>query len=93
MTALTFARQHFVWWPLNPVALPIAVVHWTHYLWFSIFLAWLAKALALRYGGPKLYFRTRPLFLGMVLGQYVGAGFWCAVHALMGVRGYWIFVL
>jgi hypothetical protein len=85
MTVFTVARHSLVWWPINPVALPIAGVVWTQYLWFSVFLAWLIKTRVLKYGGPKLYMTLRPMFLGLVLGQYTGAAFWVMVDALTGV--------
>jgi len=93
MVLFTMARHQFVWWPFNPVGLPIAVVGWTHKMWFSIFLAWLIKSRVLKYGGPKLYLRLRPLFLGLVLGQYTGAAVWIVIDGINGVTGnsvFWI---
>ena len=87
MVCFTVARHRFVWWPFNPVGLPVSVVAWTHQLWFSIFLAWVVKTRVLRYGGPRLYRRLRPMFLGLVLGQYAGAAFWIMVDGLCGVTG------
>ena len=93
MVLLTLARHRFAWWPVNPVGLPIAVVLWTQYLWFSIFIAWIIKTRVLKYGGPRLYKKLRPMFLGLVLGQYTGAVFWLVVDAFAGVTGnrtFWI---
>ncbi len=42
--------------------------------WFGIFLAWLVKAIVLRYGGVVLYRKVRPLFVGLILGTCVGVG-------------------
>ena len=91
MVAFTVARHTFVWWPLNPVGLPISVVAWTRYLWFNVLLAWLIKSRFLKYGGPKLYLKMRPFFLGLVLGHYSGAAFWVVVHAINGVTGNLVF--
>jgi len=93
MVFITLARHRFIWWPLNPVGLPISVVVWTQYLWFSVFLAWLIKVHVLKYGGPKFYLKLRPFFLGLVLGQYAGAAFWLVIDGLTGVtanRTFWI---
>jgi len=86
MLLMSMARRQFAWWPINPVGLPIAVVSWTQYLWFSVFLAWVLKSRFLKYGGPKLYLKLRPLFLGLVLGQYTGAAFWTIVDVITGMR-------
>ena len=50
----------------------------------TLFLAWLVKALVLRYGGLRGYRMALPFFLGLVLGEF-GAGF---VRTLFGRRRY-----
>ena len=40
----------------------------------SIFIAWLTKALILKFGGLNSYRRMAPLFLGMFMGYLVGVG-------------------
>ena len=56
-------------------------------MFFSVFLAWLFKTVVLRYGGPGLYLRTRPFFLGLILGQFVTAGVWYVVDHFTGTSG------
>lgn len=80
MGLLMVARQRFLWWPFHPLGFPISAVFGT--MFFSVFLAWLLKTLAMRYGGPKLYLQTRPFFLGLILGQFVTAGIWYAIDYL-----------
>jgi hypothetical protein len=91
MVVLTFARHAFVGWPINPVGLPIATVRWTQRLWFSVLLAWVFKTRVLKYGGPKLYIKLRPVFLGLILGQYSGAAFWIIIDAVTGTTGNRVF--
>jgi hypothetical protein len=55
----------FVGFPLHPVGRPWASPLPTYRVWFSVFIAWLLKAMILRYGGPRLYLRLRPFFLGL----------------------------
>jgi len=93
MVVLILARQHFLWWPLHPIGYPIGCVWIMDQVWFSIFLAWLVKAVALKYGGPKLYGTLRPFFLGMILGQFVIAGTWLIIDYFTGMTDnsvFWI---
>ena len=85
MGLLLAARQHLFWWPFHPLGFPISAVFGT--MFFSVFLAWLCKGLVLRYGGPVLYLRTRPLFMGLILGQFVTAGLWYAIDYWAGESG------
>jgi len=93
MAALMFLNQRLVWWPLHPLGFPIASLWLTDELWFSIFLAWAAKAIVLRYGGADLYKRTRLFFLGLILGQYAVSGIWIVIDYFTGKVGnslFWI---
>jgi hypothetical protein len=55
-----------------------------HNLWFSIFLAWLAKSLVLRFGGSDAYHKTVPLFLGLALGDFFMIIFWVVIDGWQG---------
>ncbi|MSR82495.1 MAG: hypothetical protein EXS58_06160 [Candidatus Latescibacteria bacterium] len=85
MTLLMMARQRFLWWPFHPLGFPISAVFGT--MFFSVLLAWLLKSAALKYGGPSLYLKTRPFFLGLILGQFVTAGLWLLISYFTGVQG------
>jgi hypothetical protein len=39
----------------------------------------------LKFGGPALYRKGRPLFIGLVVGQFVAMGFWVVVDYLTGM--------
>ena len=68
-------------------------VPWVDNVWFDIFLAWLIKAAVLKYGGPGLYRKTRPFFLGLILGQFVIAGVWLIIDYFTGMTDnvvFWI---
>jgi hypothetical protein len=79
---MQFCRDHFVWWPFSVVGFVGAQLMPTAKFWFSIFIVWLIKGRLIRYGGKRLFLKVRPLFLGMILGHALCAGFWYALGAL-----------
>ncbi len=80
---LTFLRTTQTWFPLHPLGYALAS-SWTMIVfWFSAFVAWMLKALILRYGGMRLYRQARPFFLGMILGEFTMALFWTLAAALL----------
>jgi len=88
---LMFASQRFIWWPIHPIAFPVSAIWTTHHLMPSIFLAWLVKTVVLRYGGVTLYRRTRPFFLGLILGHYVAGGVWIVIDGFTGMTANYLF--
>ena len=91
MWLLMFMRSRFLWWPFHPIGFAIGPVWIMDQIWFTIFIAWLIKTVVLRYGGLKLFQRLRPLFLGLILGQFTCNGTWIIIDAIAGGRGNRIF--
>ena len=90
MWLLMFLRHHFVWWPLHYVGYPIGDTWIMSWIWFGVFLGWLLKSTILRYGGPRLYVRMRPLFLGLILGHLCVIGLWGIIDAITDTPGNYI---
>ena len=84
---LSFLRDRFFWFPLHPIGLALGLAGPFQWNWFPICLAWLIKVVVLRYWGSKGYLQTRPLFLGLILGNFVSAGLWLIICALTGIPG------
>lgn len=91
MFFLMFMRTKFLWWPFHPIGFAIGPVWIMDQIWFTVFLAWLIKLIVVRYGGLKLFRRFRPLFLGLILGQFTCNGIWIVIDAIAGGRGNQIF--
>ena len=87
MTALIWARHHFLWWPIHYIGFAVSATNMTSASWFSIFLGSVLKAFILKYGGVRLYRALRPLFLGFILGQITCSAFWLVVDLLAGGTG------
>ena len=56
--------------------------------WFSIFVGWAVKAAVVRAGGLRAYQRSIPLFLGMILGEFLVDGGFSLAGTLLRVRTY-----
>lgn len=87
MGVLVFLHHHFLWWPLHPIGFAVSATNMTSAAWFSIFIGSVVKAAVLKYGGIKLYYAVRPMFLGFILGQISCAAFWLVVDILTGSEG------
>jgi len=87
MVFLMFMNHRFLWWPFHPIGFPIGNTLPLIHTWFSIFLAWLLKSAILKYGGPKLYSRLRPFFLGLIIGHVSVAAMWLVIDHFSGIRG------
>ena len=87
MTVLMSIKARFTGFPIHPIGMTLGLTHPVYYVWFSVFIAWIFKAAALKYGGPRTYLFTRPFFLGMALGGFASAGIWLFVDYLTGMSG------
>ena len=87
MGILTYVRYRFVWWPVHPLGFATGTFYIMNWVWFSVFLAWLSKSIILQYGGSAGYTRTRPFFLGLILGQVFVAGLWLVIDYFTGMTG------
>lgn len=82
-TLLAVFRALFPWWPLHPLGYALCGSWTMILLWFPCLITWLFKTLLLRYGGMRAFARLRPVFLGMILGEFTMAIFWTALGALL----------
>ena len=84
-TFLAIMRTLFWWWPLHPLGYALSA-SWTMIVfWCPVLVAWAIKQPVIRYGGMKVYRRLRPLFLGMIFGEFGMAVIWTVVSWIFGV--------
>ena len=82
VVAFFLLRQGLTWWPLHPLGYALCG-SWTMILLsFPCLLTWVVKGALLRYGGMRAFVRFRPLFLGMILGEFTMAIVWTGISAL-----------
>ena len=87
MGILTYVRYRFVWWPIHPLGFATGTFYIMNWVWFSVFLAWMLKTAILKYGGSASFARTRPFFLGLILGHTCVAGVWLVIDYFTGMNG------
>jgi len=83
---LTFLKLRFQWWPLHPVAYPIAIASTIQSMTPAILMTWLFKALLLRYGGLRAHRRALPFFLGLLAGAAAVAALQRFSFMLLGIN-------
>ncbi len=72
MALLMFARHRFLWWPFHPIGFPVSFAMGKMFI--SVLVAWILKSAAIRYGGPRLFRKLRPFFLGLIMGDWMPSG-------------------
>ena len=93
MWLLMLAKQRLVWWPIHPLSLPISSMWPTDMIVLSVMLSWMFKSLILKFGGPALFQRLKPFFIGLVAGQFSSMGFWVVVDYLTGMSDNVVYLL
>ena len=70
---LLLLRWRFIQWPLHPVGYVVSS-WWTFTgLWFPLLISWIVKRILLSTGGVRLYRRSIPFFIGLVIGDVIVA--------------------
>ena len=86
---LGFMRVRFAGWPFLPLGYALSTSWGVLTFWFPMFVAWVIKSLVVRYGGMGLYARLRPMFLGMIFGEFTTAVGWTLAAILWQIRAPW----
>ena len=88
MALLTYVKTRFIGFPIHPIGMALGLTYPISTIWFSVFVAWLFKAIILKYGGARGYRMLRPFFLGMVLGSFGAAGLWLIIDTFGGMSNW-----
>ena len=86
---LSFMGRRFLWWPFHPLGYAVTQGDWAiKFLWFPLFLSWLAKRILLKHGGIRMYRQAVPLFLGLILGDFAIGGIWSIIGLVFKMQVY-----
>jgi len=70
---VSLLRLRFSWWPLHPVMFLVWATWPVHCFFHSFLLGWLIKTIVMRLGGHKTYRSVKPLMIGAIAGDLLGA--------------------
>ena len=73
---LGLMRLRFVWWPFHPIGYLLSNSIPQAMGTFPFFIAWALKTLVTRYGGLRLYRKTIPLAIGLIVGDLLNSSLW-----------------
>ncbi len=85
---LAACRLQFNAFPLHPLGFALSSSWAIGICWMPLLIAWVLKALTMRFGGLTAYRRAVPFFLGMVLGDCVLGSIWALLSLLLNTRTY-----
>lgn len=87
-TLLNVIRIRSVGFPFHPIGYAISGSWSMNLVWLPLFIAWLLKALILKFGGLRLFRHVIPFFLGLILGQCVVGSGWSLYGIIFNIRTY-----
>jgi len=79
---LLLFRARSVGFFLHPIGFAVGASYSNYHIWASMFVGWALKASLLRWGGMDIYRKARPLFFGLIVGDYLAAMLWVIVGML-----------
>jgi hypothetical protein len=85
---LLVMRTRLIWWNLHPLGYALGDDYSMQWLWASLMFSWLIKKNVLKYGGVKMYRRTIPLFIGLILGEFVIGSLWSIIGVVLNIPTY-----
>jgi hypothetical protein len=87
---LQLMRTRLFWWPFHAVGYAVSgAADWCmNWIWASLLVSSIIKWLLLRHGGVKAYRKAVPLFIGMVLGEFVVGSVFSIGGLIFGTRVY-----
>jgi hypothetical protein len=79
---LLVARWRYVGFFLHPIGFAVGASYSNFHIWSSLFVGWLLKTVIIYCGGAHWYRRFRPVFMGLIIGEYLAALIWIVVGVI-----------
>ena len=90
---IAIMRSQFLWFVFHPAGYAISNSWGMDVCWLPIFISWAIKSILLRRGGFKIYRRAIPLFMGLILGEFIIGLLWSSIGLIFGLDTYvfWVY--
>ena len=75
---VSFLRLRYTWWPIHPVMFLVFGVDTVTPLCASFLVGWAIKTGVMRFGGSRVYRAGKPVFVGLIAGEFVAGLLWAA---------------
>ncbi len=85
---LSIMRLRFIGWQLHPVGYALSGSWTMNLVWFVFLATWIIKFFILKYGGLATYRRVIPIFLGLILGEFIVGSIWTIVGIIFDIPSY-----
>lgn len=86
---LLWMKRRFLWWPFHPLGYAVTQGDWAiTFIWFPIFVSWFIKSIILKYGGLRTHRKATPVFLGLILGDFIMGASWGLIGLFLGIKTY-----
>jgi len=72
---VSFLRLRFSWWPIHPVLFLIIATHPIARFNHSFMIGCILKVVVMKWGGSRIYEKCKPLMIGLIAGDLLGALF------------------
>ena len=77
-------RARTAWFGLHPIGFAVGASYANFHLWSSLMFGWMIKVALLKIGGFRMFRNARPIFLGLIVGDYLASGLWITIGLLTG---------
>lgn len=76
-------RQSLFWFP-HPIGYILLFNPLLAAIWFSFFIGWVIKSIAVKYGGKSSFDMLRPIFIGLIFGELIAILIWMIIGSISG---------
>ncbi len=85
---LSVLRRTVLGWPFHALGFALSGGWSMTWAWLSLFVAWVFKAVILRYGGLRGYRAGLPFFFGVIVGDITIGAIWALIGLLFDIPVY-----